>query len=110
MPVVRNTLLLPGGTPDASATVEVRLRPSSGLGEVGGFIPTTDSSVVGVLKTRTSSVGLWSITLEGNANIQPAGTYYEVKEFQKHRPNPVISRITVPTTGGPYHLYDVLNP
>lgn len=107
MPVVRNTLLAPGAVPVSGATVEIRLIASL-TGEAEGFLPPTDQAILDTKTLRTDATGLWSVTLTGNADIEPDNTFYEVKEFQPNRPQPVTNTFVVPTTGGPYHLYDLL--
>lgn len=53
--------------------VIARLRP------VPGFRTGDDSLVFPTEKTKTDAAGDWSLTLESNNDIQPAGTYWEVE-------------------------------
>lgn len=68
-----NTIKDPSGTALSGVTVNARLKPS------GGF--RTDASEIARLEsTTTNASGAWSLTLEANADISPAGTYWEIEE------------------------------
>jgi hypothetical protein len=72
---VQNTLQNPGtGKPVAGRNVTIRLC-------LPGFV---NGGTVEKIRTRTvttDATGLWSVPLEVNDDIDPAGTYYTVHEF-----------------------------
>lgn len=71
--ILSNTITDPSGTAIVGATINARLKPW------GGF--RADATEVARLEsTTTDSNGTWSLTLEENANITPAGTYWEIEE------------------------------
>lgn len=72
--VLSNTILDPSGTALSGVTVTARLKP------YGGFRSDTATEVTSAEQTTSDSNGAWSLTLEYNSNITPAGTYWEVTE------------------------------
>lgn len=70
-----NTLLNPSGVAQSGVRVEVRLMPH------GGFRSASATEVARLIKAVSGADGLWTVNVEANANITPAGTWYEVTEF-----------------------------
>lgn len=73
--VISGNLSDSGVTPSIIQNRQViaRLRP------VPGFRTGDDSLVFPTEKTKTDAAGDWSLTLESNNDIQPAGTYWEIE-------------------------------
>jgi hypothetical protein len=69
-----NTILDPRGTAVAGVTVTARLRPGP------GFRISDSSEVAGQIAGVTDARGVVTLTLEQNANINPAGSYWEWEE------------------------------
>jgi hypothetical protein len=79
-----------------------------GLDEtVAGYKPTSAITVAG---RTTVSGGSWSIPdVVGNNDITiPTGTVYRVVRYIQGVDDPLIDFITMPTTGGPYRLDQIL--
>lgn len=70
---ITNLLTDLNGTPIAAVRVIARLIP-------GGFRIAEGSEIASQDETTSDAGGNWSIALERNANISPAGTYYEIEE------------------------------
>lgn len=71
---ISNVILDPSGVAVASVPVVVTLMPTA------GFRTDTGNEVARTVSTTTDATGLWSLALERNSNITPAGTHYEVEE------------------------------
>lgn len=72
---ISNTITDLNGTPLEGVTIEVELKPGP------GFRISDSSEVSSSDETTTDSNGDWSIALERNTNIDPTGSYYEVREL-----------------------------
>lgn len=104
MPVVTNTVTDPAGTP-VRAVVTIRLI----AGDTGYEPGYTDDGVVnGTTQFTADANGAWSATLESNASITPADTYYEVIERVPGRQSAYQHYISVPDGAGPYELAAIL--
>jgi hypothetical protein len=97
--VVQNIVTDPGGNPLALKPVRITLITSSP--NTPGYVTGT-GEITGTFSLLTDANGHWSATLTPNASINPANTYYEVVEGR------AVSHITVPATGGPYNVGDIL--
>lgn len=73
-----NRILDPSGTAQVGVTVTARLMGERG--PVSGFRIDTGYEVTSAEQTTSDSSGDWSMTLERNSNISPAGTYWEITE------------------------------
>lgn len=71
---ISNTVTDANGVAVADCPVTIRLIPR------GAFRIDTNTEIAPVVHTTTDATGLWSVTLEENANITPANSYYEVEE------------------------------
>lgn len=71
---ITNTITGPTGTALSGVRVIIRLMPG------GSFRTATGAEVAPVYETETNGSGQWSATLEENAGITPANSYYEVEE------------------------------
>jgi hypothetical protein len=106
MTTVTNTVLLPDGSPAVHSTVVVRLIASENPEqEAQGY--TTAGEVVGEKRPTVASDGRWTLELPANSTITPAGTVYQVVTQAPGRPR-VIDYISVPATGGPYTVRELL--
>ena len=103
MPVVTETLDLPGGG-SPTATVTITLVGEGGL-PVEGFHSAGDVTIVGRLQP-TVTAGAWSVTLVANSLIVPSGTVY--RRTVEGRGFGAADYFSVPATGGPYVLEDLL--
>lgn len=102
MTVVQNTVRDPSGSAIASAAVSIRLvTGNAGVGY------TSDGDVVGPVSLTADGSGHWSQALTANSSITPSGTFYEVTETAPNG-HSGISRIVVPSAGGPYNLSAIL--
>ena len=72
---ISNTLTSPSGTALSGVRVVAKLMPCP------GFRTDTFTEVARMAETTTNASGEWSLTLEENANISPADTYYEIYEY-----------------------------
>jgi hypothetical protein len=96
MPVVNHKLVTANGTAIAGATVSLRL-------VVSGYDSSASSELYGSQTTTTDATGAYTFTLTGNSALSPTGTYYVVTH-----PNGEQLTFTVPATGGPYWLFNLL--
>lgn len=96
--VVTNDPVNPGMQPFARAQVHIDLV----TGTSGGAGYTDNSSIIGTFTTQTDAAGNWTATLLPNSAVTPAGTYYRVAE------GGVVSLISVPDSGGPFTLSQLL--
>ncbi len=103
MTTVRNVITDSSGAPANRARVAITLMAGD-RGTEPGY--TDGTTVVPSYFFITDTDGAWSTTLTPNADITPAGTYYRVVE--SHSGATKISLISVPASGGPYDLLDVL--
>lgn len=70
---VQNRLTLPGGGPRVGQPISVQLNSAA-------FADGGHAEVMSRAVTVTDGTGLWSVTLEVNAGIDPANSYYTVTE------------------------------
>jgi hypothetical protein len=96
MPVVQNVATRPGGGAKANRPVFITLVTATFVGY------TAASDIQGTETVTTDATGAWSANLTPNSAITPANTYYSVNE------DGAVSIITVPATGGPYNLSQLL--
>lgn len=71
---ISNIITDPRGIPLAGVGVTVQLQPGP------GFRLSDGSEVSGSVQAVTNAAGLWSLALERNSNITPAGSYWLVSE------------------------------
>ncbi|MGH6657598.1 MAG: hypothetical protein ACRDVE_20625 [Actinocrinis sp.] len=95
MTIVQNRPGSPGG-PHADRAVFITLLTPGGI----GYTETGD--IVGDYTGRTDETGLWSLDLVPTNQITPANSSYQVTEES------VASVFTVPDSGGPYNLAQLL--
>lgn len=74
--VISNTITSPDGTPIANVPVTITLVPAGAFRIDNSF----DMAPVDQPTITSSGGGNWSATLEQNANLTPAGSYYLVTE------------------------------
>lgn len=70
---ISNTITDATGAPIVGVPVEARLQPS-------GCFRIDDGSEIASTGTTTNATGTWTLNLEQQSNIAPAGTYYIVEE------------------------------
>jgi hypothetical protein len=87
---ISNTCTDPSGVAVASVTVKATLVPALRAFRTG---PATE--VAAVVSTVSNGSGAWSLVLERNADITPAGTYYIVEE-------------QIPAASGGPRFYEIL--
>lgn len=106
MVAVTNSLRLPNGEAPDELRVKVRLIASDHRDTSSGWRTSDGREIAGEHETTTAN-GDWTLDLEPNANVEPAGTWYEVWQWvDGQRIVPVA--ITVPTGAGPHKLHDLL--
>lgn len=71
---ITNTVRDSAGTALAGVPVTIRLMPA------GGFRTSDSAELAKTLNTVTNASGVWSVALERNEDISPAGTYYQALE------------------------------
>lgn len=74
--LLHNTILDPAQLPIANVQVEIKLMPTSGF---RNYVPNTE--VARQVTVITNAVGYWECPVEANANILPAGSWYQVTEL-----------------------------
>jgi hypothetical protein len=72
--VISNTIVDVNGDAVVGARIIARLKPGP------GFRVTEGTELAPETETETDANGLWSLALERNSNISPAGTSYEIEE------------------------------
>lgn len=103
MPLLSDKLVDPVLGPRAGASVTVRTRSSPVDLEALAFLASADQTITGTRTTQTDTDGSWSLTLPGNLDLDPTGTWYEI-EFQWGNTKIGPFAFDMPTTGGPYNL------
>lgn len=102
--IVTNIETYPGGAPIEGAAVLVHLvATTSGAG--AGYAE--DLTIIGETKTVTDEDGAWSLDLVPQDDIIPPGTVYVV-EVHPDRGANIRHTISVPATGGPWWVGDIL--
>lgn len=96
MTTVRNTLKEPGGAPIVGQHVSVSL-------VTAGWVSGSSYEVLTSSIATTDASGVWTVDLAANTLIDPAGTYYVARQ-----PGGDTVTFTVPATGGPYWVHDIL--
>lgn len=96
--VVTNNPIDPGQQPFKRGPVHIELVTGSANG--AGY--TATQSIIETFTTQTDDSGNWSATLTPTNAITPANTHYRVNE------GGYVSLITVPDSGGPYNLSQLL--
>lgn len=71
---ITNTITTPGGTAVGGVRVTAALEP------VPGFRTSDSVELADTVETYSNASGVWSLTLEKNADITPANTYYRIVE------------------------------
>lgn len=74
--VVSNTITSPDGTPVANVPVVITLVPAGAFRIDNSF----DMAPIDQAVITSNGGGNWTATLEQNANLSPAGSYYLVNE------------------------------
>src|SRR5690348_5867699 len=72
--VISNTVIDPSGNPVPFATVVATL-------VVPAFLTATGIEVATQVTTTANASGVWSLALERNADLTPAGTYYIIDQL-----------------------------
>lgn len=81
MATVTNTIKLPDGTSPTHASVEISLVASESVNaSEAGWVTATDVTILSTVRP-TVTTGAWSADLTPNANIDPSGTVYLVREY-----------------------------
>ncbi len=108
-PEVVTVTTIQGKTVDAAGNPLVGTRVTIDLiaGDAQDPGYTSTASVVRAVALTSGALGVWSVALTANASITPANTYYRVTE-QPIGGRAKVSYISVPGSGGPYELVDVL--
>lgn len=102
MATVTNTIKLPDGSAPTTAAVEIELVAST-TSRAAGWNTVNSRTILSIARP-TVTAGVWTASLEPNANIDPAGTVYKVTEYaDRHR---YIHYISVGAEGG--SVYDLL--
>src|SRR6185369_4662686 len=99
MPTVENTVTDAAGNAVAGAVIKIDLIAGPVLAQPGYTATTT---IGPSLLINADSLGHWSVTLAGNADLTPANTYYRIIEAG------YVSYVVVPTSGGPYSPQSLL--
>lgn len=105
MPVVFTVINRPASQLPSDASVVVELVGEHGK-RVAGYVATSDLTIEGAYRPTIDSNFRWEATLVANSLISPAGTVYKATE----RVDDVTTTayFTMPATGGPYHILDIL--
>jgi hypothetical protein len=103
VPTVQNVVTDAAGNTIVGARVTIDL--VAGDAQDPGY--TGSTSVIRAYATTSGAAGVWSVVLAGNASLTPADTYYRVTE-QAPGSRAKISYISVPSSGGPYDVADIL--
>ena len=100
---VSNVINDPNGVALAGVAVNIKLMPS------GGFRLSDRAEMVREANTFTNIAGSWTISLESNLNITPAGSWYEILEkIPKANGGPRTWAIEVKNAAG--FVADLLKP
>lgn len=78
MSTVSETLALPTGAAPDGVTVTVLLAGSDGVALPAGYATTAGETVIGRYVTTPNDSGVWSLDLERNDQITPAGTAWKI--------------------------------
>jgi hypothetical protein len=97
MTVVKHTLIDPSGSPIGGKSLTISLVS----GATGGFVGST-SEILTEQWVTTDATGLWTATLTANASINPANTYYTVRQLRE------TLAFVVPAGAGPFWVKDLL--
>jgi hypothetical protein len=106
MPIVQETIELPGSQTPTGFTVQVKLVANverDGVGFTSG-----GAAIQGVWQP-TVTAGVWSVELIGNEDIDPAETVYKITTRGPKGYGPVVRHVSVPASGGPYEVSDILS-
>lgn len=107
MPVVFNVINRPASQLPADASVVVELVGENGR-RVAGYVPTLDVTIEGAHRPAVVAATFrWEATLVANSLIEPANTVYKATE--RVDDITVTHYFTVPATGGPYYVLDILD-
>ena len=99
--VVTNTLTDPAGRPLRGVTVTVKL-----ISPLNPFLLNGSGEILSRTATDTDETGTWSVDLAPSDTLENANSYYLVDETCA--PGGLRWPISVPDSGGPYELRDVL--
>ncbi len=105
MTTVQDTVTDASGVAVAGATVTITL--IAGVGQPG-FFAASDKTIGFPITLTTTSAGAWSTDLVPNGSIVPVDTVYKV-EVGILGQAMVTYYMTVPSSGGPYHVADILS-
>jgi len=97
MGIVQNKLTDPSGAPIAGKSLTISLIS----GTTGGFVGST-SEILSEQWATTDATGFWSATLTPNSTINPANTYYTVRQLRE------TLTFVVPAGAGPFWVKDLL--
>lgn len=108
---VLEDLDLPSGVSPTQITVEVYLAGVDGALVREAYISASNKTVVGKYQFAPAADGTWTLDLEPNANINPAGTVYARKVYSNGSGpvTPSTVYFTVPDTSGSHVLEDILD-
>ncbi|HEU5395084.1 MAG TPA: hypothetical protein VFV36_09795 [Candidatus Methylomirabilis sp.] len=103
MPVVTEEIELPTSVDATSVSTAIQLWGTEGI------IGYDTSAVKSIGGTTVAGGNPWSATLVGNGDIEtPTGTVYRLSTTWLGQRRPFVRFITVPTTGGPYRVDQIL--
>lgn len=105
---VTNTEVAPGGTAIADALVTVELVTTTDGSVAPGYEAVADEAFIHVGSTTTDASGVWTVALEPNTNITPAGNIYKVT-VRPPAGRIFTYEIVVPDSVGPHWVGDILN-
>ena len=100
---ISNNISDPNGGLLSGVPVNIKLMPS------GGFRVSDKAEMVREVNTVTNIAGSWTVALESNLNITPAGSWYEILEkIPKANGGPRTWAIEVKNAAG--FVADLLKP
>lgn len=108
---VTENIDLPSGVEPTLTTVELQLVGSGGAPLSEAYDQGAQRTVVGLHRVRLDSTGAWSLNLNPNSALIPAGTVWRRSAYDRDRVVQTSSLGLVPATGGPYRWDQILaNP
>lgn len=107
MTVVTENIDLPGAFDARGAVVDLQLVTTGGEPLKEAYDQTGLTTIAGYHRFTPTTTGTWSSSLVGNAGIVPSGTAWR-RTVRALTIPPSAVYLTVPTTGGPYRVDQIL--